>query len=131
MNPFQFDKLQKYRKKVNADKKAAAKVCNNLKKSKKKVKNKELKSICHKPYSSFLKSKYWKWVRKLVLNRDGNKCKRCLSKVKLQVHHLTYKNHFNEHRHLEDLITLCNDCHEKQHFNNDFKQLSDIRIVLE
>ncbi|MBK9800706.1 MAG: hypothetical protein IPP56_13660 [Bacteroidetes bacterium] len=56
MNPFQFDKLQKYRKKVNADKKAAAKVCNNLKKSKKKVKNKELKSICRKPYSSFLKA---------------------------------------------------------------------------
>ncbi|WP_416212660.1 HNH endonuclease [Nostoc sp. DedQUE04] len=40
----------------------------------------------------------------------------------LQVHHLTYENHGKEHEHLEDLITLCDDCHKKQHslvVNND------------
>jgi len=66
-------------------------------------------------YTAFLKTKYWMGVRQLVITRDGNKCTRCDNTKRLQAHHLTYKNHFNEHKHLEDLITLCKSCHEKEH----------------
>ena len=54
-------------------------------------------------------------MRKLVIERDGKKCTVCGYKKSLQVHHLTYENHFNEHKHLSDLITLCANCHKAEH----------------
>lgn len=66
-------------------------------------------------YSLFLKSKYWKKVRKTVLTRDGFMCRKCGYKKKLQVHHLSYEHHNYEHLHLDDLITLCKKCHESLH----------------
>lgn len=74
-----------------------------------------VKHLIGKPYKVFLKSKYWQSVRVVVLKRDGNKCTRCENTEKLHVHHTTYVNHFDEHNHLEDLITLCESCHEKEH----------------
>lgn len=73
-------------------------------------------------YEKFLKSEYWLGVRQEVLKRDEFKCQCCDAKESLQVHHLTYENYGKEHEHLEDLITLCDDCHKKQHslvVNND------------
>lgn len=72
-------------------------------------------SIQKMNYHDFIKSPYWRYVRKIILTRDGNKCTKCNAPHKLEAHHLTYKNHFNEHNHLEDLITLCKSCHEKEH----------------
>lgn len=66
-------------------------------------------------YKLFLKSAYWFKVRKLVLIRDNRACCKCGAKKRLQAHHTTYKNHKNELEHLEDLITLCRDCHKKEH----------------
>ncbi len=66
-------------------------------------------------YGKFMLTDYWKQVRQLVLDRDGHKCTKCGSKKVLQVHHLTYDHHFNEHKHLKDLITLCKICHEDTH----------------
>lgn len=71
----------------------------------------------HRPYSDFLVSDYWYMVRKLVIKRDRKKCVTCGASENLQVHHTTYKNHFNEHNHLEDLQTLCDQCHTEQHRN--------------
>jgi len=62
-------------------------------------------------YGKFLKSEYWAKVREKVLARDCNKCRYCASKKRLEVHHLTYYNHKNELNHLDDLITLCHNCH--------------------
>jgi len=73
-----------------------------------------LAHLFNKSYSSFLKSAYWSKVRLTVLKRDNYTCI-CGEKKYLQVHHKTYKNHFNEHKHLEDLITLCRNCHKKEH----------------
>ena len=64
-------------------------------------------------YSKYLKSQEWKKKREEVLERDGYKCQKCEATENLQVHHLTYKNIFNEP--LEDLQTLCADCHRKVH----------------
>lgn len=86
-----------------------------VKKRNRKKKNKRDKSKFGKNYKQFLKTEYWYNVRELVLNRDNNKCTKCSSDYNLQVHHTTYKNHMNELEHLEDLITLCRPCHEKEH----------------
>jgi hypothetical protein len=71
-------------------------------------------------YSDFLKTGYWLYVKILVQKRDGRKCVECGSKNKLHIHHLTYKNHFEEHKHLSDMITLCEACHNKKHINKTF-----------
>jgi len=66
-------------------------------------------------YKDFLKSNYWATVRVEILKRDKNKCSHCNTTINLQVHHITYKNHFNELNNLNDLITLCKKCHKKEH----------------
>jgi 5-methylcytosine-specific restriction endonuclease McrA len=76
-------------------------------------------------YKTFLSSKYWQKVKLLVLKRDGNKCTKCNSKTDLLPHHLTYKNHFNELNHLEDLITLCSHCHKSEHHINEKQEIEN------
>jgi len=69
----------------------------------------------HTPeYQRFLQSDYWKAVRELVLERDKH-CQSCTSTKKLQVHHLTYDHHKDELNHLNDLVTLCDNCHKQVH----------------
>ena len=78
--------------------------------------NKKPKKLNKKEaYLEFLKSDYWKEVRELILKRDDRKCIHCSGTKILQVHHKTYKNHGEEHLHLDDLITLCRACHKKIH----------------
>lgn len=77
--------------------------------------NKFAKRIKGKSYKRFLKSAYWKMVRKLVLIRDGYKCTVCLTDKKLHVHHKTYKHHFSEHLYLEDMCVLCKKHHKEIH----------------
>ncbi len=74
----------------------------------------ELKKLS---YKGFLKSKYWNKVRGLILKRDCYKCVICQSKIRLEVHHDTYIHHFDELKHLYDLITLCNKCHTAHHYS--------------
>jgi 5-methylcytosine-specific restriction endonuclease McrA len=66
-------------------------------------------------YRQFLKSRYWVYVRQLVLARDNNTCTVCGGKKHLQIHHLNYDHHLTEHKHLEDLVTLCHSCHKSSH----------------
>jgi 5-methylcytosine-specific restriction endonuclease McrA len=63
-------------------------------------------------YKAYLKSDKWKAKRKEVLERDDYTCQECGFRA-WQVHHLTYKNIFNEP--LEDLISICGDCHRDIH----------------
>lgn len=86
---------------------------------KKKTVNTKFPNTAHlkgKSYFEFLNSDYWKIVRQMVLRRDKNACVICKSTIFLQVHHDTYKNHFKEHLHLEDLMTLCRKCHKEHHY---------------
>ena len=64
-------------------------------------------------YQAYLKTPEWKAIRLLVINERKGKCERCGSTEKLEVHHKTYKNLFNEP--LEDLELLCKVCHTKHH----------------
>jgi len=61
-------------------------------------------------YQSYIRSNEWREKRKLALRRDGYECQTCTSTERLEVHHKHYANFGNEN--LNDLITLCHDCHE-------------------
>lgn len=49
-----------------------------------------------------------------VLNRDGWRCQNCGASENLQVHHIQSRSELGNDR-LENLITLCADCHGKCH----------------
>ena len=56
-----------------------------------------------------MQSDKWKHKRLLRLKVDRFKCRTCSNTEDLEVHHVSYQNLGNED--LEDLITLCKDCH--------------------
>lgn len=67
-------------------------------------------------YKEYIKSEEWKHKRKQVLERDKFKCRLCGAKgteYTLHIHHNSYDNLGNEP--LEDLITLCKECHGIYH----------------
>jgi hypothetical protein len=67
------------------------------------------------PYDEFLRTPYWKFVRRLALDRDGHQCRNCTATTNLHVHHRTYEFRGRDHEHLDALTTLCADCHAKFH----------------
>ena len=64
-------------------------------------------------YRKYLKSDEWAQLKIDLFNYRGKSCEKCGNKKRLEVHHLTYKNVFNEEP--EDLIILCRKCHQKEH----------------
>lgn len=69
--------------------------------------------MIYRKYADYLKSDAWKERRRRILARDGFKCVLCGSGINLNVHHLTYIN--KGHEEDDDLVTLCQKCHEKVH----------------
>lgn len=94
------------------DKKTAAKNGNGEVKTKKVSPQKALRKM---NYDDFLKTDYWKSVRKEKLRQCGCKCQICGAKNNLHVHHNSYIHHGDEYNHLEDLIVLCKECHNLFH----------------
>ena len=72
-------------------------------------------------YALSLKSEYWQEVKQRIRARD-RVCVKCESILYLEVHHKTYKNKGNELEHLEDLVLLCAECHQKEHNKINKKQ---------
>lgn len=64
-------------------------------------------------YSEYLKTPEWAARREQVVERDAYCCRVCNSDKKLEVHHRTYQRRGNED--LNDLTTLCEECHEDFH----------------
>ncbi len=73
-------------------------------------------------YVDYLTSNDWKIIRGNIIKRDNYKCRICSNEENLRVHHLTYQNIFNEKD--DDLITLCKECHEKEHIKIEITGLS-------
>lgn len=65
-------------------------------------------------YKKYLSSPEWASVRADILSSRGNKCERCGRNSNLHVHHVSYKNIFNEDP--SDLEVLCSGCHKGEHF---------------
>lgn len=74
------------------------------------------------PYEDYLKTLEWQEKRDQALERDGYRCRNCNSNEKLHVHHRTYIRRGNEE--INDLTTLCNDCHE--HFHSRMRRQDDM-----
>ena len=70
--------------------------------------------------NKFYKSKAWKQKRAAILRRDNYQCQRCKRYGRLRqaqtVHHI---KHYDEYPELaldnNNLISLCNDCHNAMH----------------
>lgn len=68
------------------------------------------------PYADFLRTDYWKQVAQQVKARDSFKCRICNSPRTLDVHHRSYQHRGWDHLHMDDLTTLCRNCHHRHHF---------------
>lgn len=57
----------------------------------------------------------WSQVRLRALDRDGWRCRKCGRAGRLEVHHVKALEYGGEALELENLLTLCRDCHIKIH----------------
>lgn len=65
----------------------------------------------------YLGTHHWSLIRSAALKRDRNRCADCgttNSERPLEVHHVTYSRRGREE--MEDILTLCRECHEERHF---------------
>jgi 5-methylcytosine-specific restriction endonuclease McrA len=68
------------------------------------------------PYREYLQTAEWDETRKRAMKRAGFRCQVCnVYGVRLNVHHRTYERRGFEEN--QDLITLCERCHEIFHTN--------------
>lgn len=71
-------------------------------------------------YEEFLQTDYWKLVSEQARINAHYKCQLCgCNDKKLNVHHNTYEHRGEEFKHMEDLICLCEDCHNFYHKKDD------------
>lgn len=75
-------------------------------------------------YIEYLNSPEWRAVREQRLTKDKYTCRACGNTKNLQVHHLSYSNIYHEK--MEDLVTLCQECHSRLH-----KEKNDIKNAQE
>ena len=72
-----------------------------------------------KEYSDLLKDPRWQKLKALAMIRDNFTCQKCGATYKtLHVHHKKYTGRPWEAP-LEDLVTLCCDCHNEKHVKTD------------
>lgn len=73
-----------------------------------------------KSYREKIKDPRWQRKRLLIMDRDGWACQKCRDKTKcLNVHHKFYIPGLEPWEYKdEDLVTLCEDCHEKLQGSN-------------
>jgi transposase-like protein len=68
-------------------------------------------------YHDFLNTPYWKAISEKVKIKAGYKCQLCNSNKNLSVHHRSYINHGDELHNMDDLICICQNCHQIHHDN--------------
>jgi 5-methylcytosine-specific restriction endonuclease McrA len=76
-------------------------------------------------YRKYIKSNSWKRLRKQTLIRDNYICKFCGEKA-TDVHHIQYPEDFKNDS-IDNLISCCKKCHEKQDDIIGYDELGVIR----
>ena len=79
--------------------------------------NEEPKSDRLYSYRDYMNSEHWQQVRQIVFERDNWQCRRCGTAKDLRVHHISYA-HLGRPEELDDVITLCDNCHYQVHSND-------------
>lgn len=80
------------------------------------MKKETVRELKEMKYEDFLQTDYWKMVSEQARINAHFKCQLCGCKdKKLNVHHNTYEHRGEEFKHMEDLICLCEDCHNFYH----------------
>jgi hypothetical protein len=81
-------------------------------------------------YENYLKSGLWASIRIRVMNRDGNRCRRCFSEANV-VHHKSYEDDVMSGDNDAMLVSLCFNCHRFIEFDGDKKlSLAEANIKL-
>lgn len=108
----------------------------NKKKNKEKSKPYEASELIIKPktedwdYHKDLKALEWKSKRLKILNRDEYKCVKCGSTKNLQVHHIKYLSGHKPWEYADKLlVTLCRECHYKEHHKDLYKELKEGEVI--
>ena len=63
-------------------------------------------------YAEYMQSECWRLKRGQRLWIDKKKCRTCHSTEKLEVHHANYNKPLGDENVEDDLITLCEKCHD-------------------
>ena len=87
------------------------------------------KLISSSDYQEYINSKEWEETRARIFKRDNYHCVICGTGKNLSCHHITYENLGNEKD--ADLITICQDCHNKEIHGADSKSLFGIYRCIE
>lgn len=66
-------------------------------------------------YQDFLKTPYWKAIAAHTKYKAGYRCQLCNSAYDLVTHHRSYDIHGREHAHMQELIVICDNCHNRFH----------------
>jgi len=64
-------------------------------------------------YELYLQSDHWQSLRKLAFSAHGHNCENCKSSKNIHVHHIQHRNLTDVST--EDLVVLCQDCHNIIH----------------
>lgn len=76
-------------------------------------------------YAALLLTVEWKDRRKKILKLDNNTCIGCNSTKNLCIHHLYYEGGKKPWNYPNKcLVTLCNECHYKEHFGKDISEFT-------
>lgn len=81
-------------------------------------------------YHNFLKTPYWKAIAAHTKYKAGYRCQLCNSFDDLITHHRDYRIHGFEHARMQDLIVLCDGCHNKFHDHPSGWNLSTIVAIM-
>ncbi len=68
-------------------------------------------------YADYLKSPLWRKIKRRVLKRDGETCRRCGGKA-TRVHHRSYTDEVLAGNDDEQLASICEGCHNFIHFDD-------------
>jgi hypothetical protein len=85
-------------------------------------------------YRNFLNTPYWKAIAAHTKYKAGYRCQLCNNRYKLVTHHRDYSIHGFEHACLQELIVICDGCHNKfhdqtskwKHNTTDYDQISKL-----
>lgn len=77
-------------------------------------------------YRDYLASEVWEGIRSRRLAFDHYQCCLCHTGKQLEVHHITYPEIWGKEDIVNDLMTVCHDCHQLIHATDNLNKEAHI-----